>query len=79
MLRTVVSDLFADRVLPLLIARASRSMLYPLEWGALELIVLGVVTQVGLEFYRSGVPRAFGAWAHLSARGQYTYGLPSTV
>jgi len=45
-------------------------MLHPLEWGLVELLVLGVLTQVGLEFYRHGIPLAFGSWAHLPARGK---------
>jgi len=66
----VITDVLSDRVLPLIIARASHSVLHPLDWGAWELVVLGVFTQVGLEFYRHGVPKAFGSWAHLPARGK---------
>ena len=66
----IVSDVFMDRVLPLIIARASFSAMHPLEWGALELVVLGVLTQVGLEFYRHGVPLAFRSWKHLPSRGK---------
>ena len=70
----VITDVLSDRVLPLIIARASHSVLHPLDWGAWELVVLGVFTQVGLEFYRHGVPKAFGSWAHLPARGRLTLG-----
>ena len=70
----IVSDVFMDRVLPLIIARASFSAMHPLEWGALELVVLGVLTQVGLEFYRHRgtacpSPSAAG-WKHLPSRGK---------
>jgi len=66
----VAADVWWDRVLPLLIARASHSVLHPLEWGAVELVVLGVLTQIGLEFYRHGVPIAFSSWENLPARGK---------
>jgi len=66
----VISDVFMDRVLPLIIARASYSVMHPLDWGVVELVVLGVLTQVGLEFYRHGVPIAFGSWKHLPSRGK---------
>ena len=66
----VLSDVLWERVVPLIIARASHSMLHPLQWGAIELVVLGVLTQVGLEFYRHGVPLAFSSWEKLPARGK---------
>ena len=66
----VMKDVMWDRVLPLVIARAGHSVLHPLEWGALELLVLGGLTQVGLEVYRSGVPYAFDSWDKLPARGK---------
>jgi len=53
-----------------MIARASHSVMHPLDWGVLELAVLGVLTQVGLEFYRHGVPQVFASWTHLPARGK---------
>ena len=65
------SDVFHERLLPLVIARASHSLLHPHDWGVLELILLGVATQVGLEFYRHGVPKAFASWQHLPARGKH--------
>jgi len=66
------SDLFTERLLPLAIARASHSALHPLDWGGVELLVIGVFTQIGLEFYRSGVPRAFSRASakDLAARGK---------
>lgn len=67
---TMLREAFQERMLPLIVARASQSMLHPLQWGVLELLVLGVLTQVGLEFYRHGLPRAFASWAHLPARGK---------
>lgn len=70
MLKAIVGDVFVDRVIPLVIARASHSVLHPLEWGLVELIVLGVLTQVGLELYRTGVPLAFSSFAKLPARGK---------
>ena len=66
----VVRDVLRERVLPLLIARASHSVLHPLEWGAVELLVLGGLTQVGLELYRHGVPYAFDSWEKLPPRGR---------
>lgn len=63
-------DVMMDRVLPLVIARAGHSVLHPREWGALEMLVIGVATQVGLEVYRSIVPRVFASWAKLPARGK---------
>jgi len=63
-------DVLEDRLLPLVIARVSHSVLRPLEWGALELLVLGGLTQVGLEVYRHGVPYAFDSWHKLPARGK---------
>ena len=66
----IVKEVFVERVVPLVVARASRSMLHPLEWGAIELIVLGLLTQIGLEFYRHGVPVAFSSWQKLPARGR---------
>ena len=65
-----VVDVLWDRVLPLVIARATHSVFHPLDWGALELIVLGGATQIGLEFYRHGVPYAFSSWDKLPARGK---------
>ena len=63
-------DVWTDRLLPLLIARASHSLLHPLDWGAPEVLVFGVLTQVGLEFYRHGVPQLFGSWDQLPPRGK---------
>lgn len=60
-----------DRVLPLMIARASHSLLHPQDWGAVELLAIGVLTQAGLEVYRHGVPSVFAKWAHLPARGRH--------
>ena len=65
-----LNDVIYDRMIPLIVARASHSMLHPFEWGALELVILGGLTQVGLEFYRHGIPAAFSSWAHLPARGR---------
>jgi len=70
-LGSAAQDVFLDRILPLIIARASHSMLHPRDWGAVELLVLGILTQIGLEFYRHGVPCAFSKWAHLPARGKH--------
>ena len=64
-------EVFSERVLPLIIARASHSALQPFEWGAVEFVILGVITQLGLEFYRSGVPSIFAGWKHLPARGKH--------
>uniref|UniRef100_A0A7S0LJB0 Fatty acid hydroxylase domain-containing protein n=1 Tax=Coccolithus braarudii TaxID=221442 RepID=A0A7S0LJB0_9EUKA len=60
------ADVLMNRGLPLVIARA----LQPADWGVCELLVLGLLTQIGLELYRSGVPKAFASWAHLPARGK---------
>ena len=65
-----VLDVLHERILPLAIARASHSVLHPLDWGVVELIVLGALTQIGLEFYRHGIPLAFSSWTHLPARGK---------
>jgi len=70
MLGHLVGDVFKDRVLPLVIARVSHSVLHPQEWGLLELLLLGGITQIGLEVYRHGVPRAFDSCAKLPARGK---------
>ena len=42
----VVRDVWWDRVLPLVIARAAQSVQHPLEWGVLELVVLELVLVV---------------------------------
>lgn len=67
----VASDVLWDRVVPLMIARASHAMLHPQEWGVVELLVLGLGTQIGLEFYRHGVPRVFSTWEQLPARAKH--------
>ena len=67
---SAVADMWRDRVVPLVLARASHAILHPLKWGTIELVVLGGLTQVGLEFYRHGVPCAFASWEHLPARGK---------
>ena len=66
----VVMDVVSDRVVPLVIARASQSVLEPLAWGVMELIVIGVLAQVGLEFYRHGIPLLFASGEKLPARGR---------
>jgi len=72
MLVALFSDVFMERLLPLTIARASHSVLHPLDWGGVELLVIGLFTQIGLEFYRSGVPRVFARTSakDLAARGK---------
>jgi len=63
-------DVIYERVVPLVIARAGHSLLHPEAWGAAELAAIGVLTQIGLEVYRHGVPIAFASWKHLPARGK---------
>ena len=63
-------DVLQGRVLPMAIAWASRSAAEPLSWGLLELLVLGALAQIGLEFYRNGVPYMFDSWDKLPARGR---------
>ena len=65
-----VVDALRDRVAPVVLARANHAVQHPLEWGAVEFLVLGCATQIGLEFYRHGVPHAFKSWEHLPARGK---------
>lgn len=59
-----------ERLLPIVVARASQVMLHPLHWGALELLVLGLFVEFGLEFYRSGVPSLFAWCSKLPVRGK---------
>lgn len=66
----VATDVLWDRVVPLIVARAGHSVLHPDQWGAVELLVLGGATQIGLEFYRHGIPRVFSSWESLPARGK---------
>ena len=66
-----VSDVLMERVLPLVIARASHSVLHPEAWGLVELLLMGAVTQIGLELFRHGVPFAFRSWPKLPARGKH--------
>ena len=63
-------EVFWERLFPLVVARASHAILHPGEWGALELVVLGLISQIGLELYRHGVPYAFASAQHLPARGR---------
>ena len=63
-------DFAFDRLAPLAIAWATAAAANPSSWGVSELLVLGVLAQVGLEFYRHGVPKAFGSWEKLPARGK---------
>jgi len=63
-------DVLQDRIVPLIIARASHGMLHPDSWGVVELVVVGLLTQIGLEVYKHGVPEVFSRWKHLPARGK---------
>merc|ERR1711865_1149417 len=63
-------DVLQDRIVPLIIARASHGMLQPDSWGVVELVVVGLLTQIGLEVYKHGVPEVFSRWKHLPARGK---------
>lgn len=67
----VVVDVLTERVVPLVLARASQSVLQPHSWGLPELLALGVLTQIGLEVYRHGVPKAFSSAPKLAARGKH--------
>ena len=66
----VVADVLFERVAPLVVAWGSTAVAEPHSWGLVELLVLGVLAQIGLEFYRHGVPKAFGSWSQLPARGK---------
>lgn len=59
-----------ERLLPLLAMRLSHSMLHPMDWGMTELIVLGVVSQLGLEAYSHLLPRVLDGGQYLAARGK---------
>ena len=63
-------DVFYDRIVPLVVARAGHAVLHPESWGTVELVIVGGLTQVGLEVYRHGVPSVFASWKHLPARGK---------
>ena len=70
MASALVSDVVFERLAPLVVAWASGAAARPLDWGIVELLVLGVLAQIGLEFYRNGVPKAFSGWEQLAARGK---------
>ena len=56
--------------LPFVTARVKQSVESPQSWGMPELIVIGLLTQIGFEFFRRVVPRAFSSWPKLPARGK---------
>ena len=63
-------DVLQDRILPLILARVGQAVVDPDGWGIVELVVVGLFTQIGLEMYRHGVPQVFSRWKHLPARGK---------
>ena len=63
-------DVLQDRILPLILARAGQAVVNPDSWGVMELVVVGLFTQIGLEVYKHGVPEVFSRWKHLPARGK---------
>ena len=63
-------DVLQDRILPLILARVGQAVVDPDSWGVMELVVVGLFTQIGLEVYKHGVPEVFSRWKHLPARGK---------
>ena len=63
-------DVLQDRILPLVLARVGQAVVNPDSWGVMELVIVGLFTQIGLEVYKHGVPEVFSRWKHLPARGK---------
>ena len=49
---------------------AAQSVAVPLSWGVVELVIFGQLSQIGLEFYKKGVPLAFKGFVSLPARAK---------
>lgn len=66
----MVAVFLSTRLFPLALARASYALVHPEEWGLCELLVVGLLSQAGLELYRHSLPAAFARASRLPARGK---------